>query len=39
MKLVRDGSMGGVDCRKEFFGATLEAFVKQDIKYGLAGGN
>ncbi len=38
MKLVRDGDMNGVDCRKEFFDATLEAFVNQDMKYGLAGG-
>jgi len=35
MKLVRDGKMDGIDCRKPFFDATLEAFVKQDIKYGL----
>jgi uncharacterized protein len=37
MKLVRDGSIGGVDCRKGFFDAALEALVKQDIKYGLTG--
>jgi len=35
MKLVREGNMHGVDCKKPFFDATLEAFVKQDIKYGL----
>lgn len=35
MKLVRDGSIGGVDCRKAFFDAALEAMVKQDIKYRL----
>jgi uncharacterized protein len=35
MKLVRDGSMDGVDCRREFFDVALEALVKQDIKYGL----
>ncbi|MHB8882874.1 MAG: geopeptide radical SAM maturase [Thermodesulfovibrionales bacterium] len=35
MKLVRDGNMDGVDCKKQYFDATLEAFVKQDIKYGL----
>jgi uncharacterized protein len=37
MKFVRDGNMDGVDCKKAFFDATLEAFVNQDIKYGLAG--
>jgi uncharacterized protein len=35
MKLVRDGNMDGVDCRKPYFDATLETMVKQDIKYGL----
>ncbi|MGE5300441.1 MAG: geopeptide radical SAM maturase [Acidobacteriota bacterium] len=35
MKLVRDGNMDGVDCRKEFFDAALETLVKQDIKHGL----
>jgi uncharacterized protein len=35
MKLVRDGNMDGVDCQKQYFDATLEAMVKQDIKYGL----
>ncbi|MDA8241113.1 MAG: geopeptide radical SAM maturase [Nitrospiraceae bacterium] len=35
MKLVRDGNMDGVDCRKAYFDATLEAFVNQDMKYGL----
>ena len=38
MKLVRDGSMDGVDCKKEYFDATLGAFVMQDIRYGLVGG-
>lgn len=38
MKLVRDGNMNGVDCRKPYLDATLEALVKQDIKYGLVGG-
>jgi uncharacterized protein len=38
MKLVRDGKMDGLDCRKAYFDATLEAFVMQDIAYGLAGG-
>ncbi|TAN43287.1 MAG: putative geopeptide radical SAM maturase [Nitrospirae bacterium] len=35
MKYVREGNMDGVDCQKSYFDATLEAFVKQDIKYGL----
>ncbi len=39
MKLVRDGNMNGVDCKKPFFDATLEALVKQDIKYGLTDGS
>jgi uncharacterized protein len=34
MKYIRDGNMHGVDCRKPYFDATLEALVKQDIKYG-----
>jgi uncharacterized protein len=38
MKLVRDGSMDGVDCTKAYFDATLETLVKQDIKYGLTAG-
>ncbi len=38
MKLVRDGNMGGVDCRKPYFDATLEAFVNQDIRYRLLEG-
>jgi len=35
MKLVRDGNMDGVDCKKPYLDATLETLVKQDIKYGL----
>lgn len=35
MKLVRDGNMAGVDCKKPFWDAMLEAMVKQDIRYGL----
>ncbi len=38
MKLVRDGNMDGIDCKKSYFDATLEAFVNQDMKYGLVGG-
>jgi uncharacterized protein len=33
MKLVRDGNMRGVDCKKKYFDETLEAFVLQDVKY------
>ena len=35
MKLVRDGNMDGVDCKKPYLDATLETLVRQDIKYGL----
>jgi len=35
MKLLRDGKIDGVDCRKPYLDATLEAFIKQDIKYRL----
>ena len=35
MKLVRDGNMDGVDCKKPYLDATLETMVKQDIRYGL----
>ncbi len=35
IKLVRDGDIDGVDCRKPYFDATLETMVKQDIQYGL----
>jgi uncharacterized protein len=35
MKYVRDGNMNGVDCKKPYFDACLEALVKQDIKYGM----
>jgi uncharacterized protein len=35
MKLVRDGNMDGVDCKKPYLDACLEALVKQDIRYGL----
>ncbi|OGW25618.1 MAG: putative geopeptide radical SAM maturase [Nitrospirae bacterium GWC2_42_7] len=33
MKLVRDGNMDGIDCKKPYLDAALEALVKQDIKY------
>jgi len=35
LKLVRDGKMNGVDCKKPYLDATLRALVMQDIKYGL----
>ncbi len=38
MKLVRDGNMDGIDCKRPYFDATLETLVKQDIKYGLTAG-
>ena len=34
MKLVRDGHMNGVDCKKPYLDAVLEQLVMQDIKYG-----
>jgi uncharacterized protein len=33
LKLVRDGRIDGVDCRKKYLDETLEAFVRQDLKY------
>jgi|SRR5208283_2005516 len=33
MKLVRDGNMNGIDCRRPYFDAVLETLVLQDIKY------
>jgi uncharacterized protein len=33
MKLLKDGNMKGVDCKKPYFDATLETFIKQEIKY------
>jgi uncharacterized protein len=35
MKLLQDGNMRGVNCRKEYFDKTLAQFVAQDIKYDL----
>jgi uncharacterized protein len=35
MKLVRDGNMNGVDCKKRYLDDILEKLVFQDIKYGL----
>lgn len=33
MKLIREGTVKGVDCRKQFFDKTLESFILQDLKY------
>jgi uncharacterized protein len=35
MKYLRDGNMEGVDCKKPYLDATLETFLKQDIKYRM----
>ena len=35
MKLVRDGHMRGVDCKKKYLDAILEKLVLQDVQYGL----
>lgn len=32
-KLLRDGNIDGVDCKKPYLDATLETLVKQDLKY------
>lgn len=33
MKLLRDGKIDGVDCRKPYLDAILETFILQDVKY------
>jgi uncharacterized protein len=33
MAFQRDGHMANVDCQKEYFDATLESYVKQDIQH------
>jgi len=33
LKLLRDGRIDDVDCRKEFLDETLEALVRQDLRY------
>lgn len=33
LKLLRDGAMDGVQCRKEYFDASLEELVLQDIRF------
>lgn len=35
LKLLRDGHIDGVDCKKPQLDATLETLVKQDLKYSL----
>ena len=34
-KLVRDGNMRGVNCKKKYFDGTLEGLVAQDVRYDL----
>jgi uncharacterized protein len=36
MKLMRDGTMQGIDCKREYFDNTLQALVLQDVKYQKA---
>lgn len=33
LKLLREGRIDDVDCRKGYLDATLEAYVRQDLKY------
>ncbi len=33
MKLLRDGAIDGVDCKRPYLDAILETLIKQDIKY------
>ena len=33
MKYVRDGNLSGVDCKRPYYEACLEALVKQDLRY------
>ncbi|MEW6001513.1 MAG: geopeptide radical SAM maturase [Nitrospirota bacterium] len=35
MKLLRDGNIDDVDCKKSYLDATLETFIRQEIKYRL----
>jgi uncharacterized protein len=39
MKWLRDGAIDGIDCMKQYYDATLETFIKQEIRYGLKAGN
>jgi uncharacterized protein len=36
MKLLRDGTMCGVDCKKEYFDAVLETMLAQEMRYEKA---
>ncbi len=36
MKLIHDGSMQGIDCRKHYFDKALQSLVLQDVKYDNA---
>ena len=35
MTFLRDGNIEALDCQREYFDATLETMIKQEIKYGL----
>jgi len=35
MKLVRNGNLVSVDCKKPYYDACLEALVKQDLRYSV----
>jgi len=35
MRILKTGKIDDVDCRKPYLDATLETFIKQEIKYGL----
>ncbi|HEY6011990.1 MAG TPA: geopeptide radical SAM maturase [Nitrospirota bacterium] len=34
LKLIREGALTGVDCKRAYFDRALEALVLQDVKYG-----
>jgi uncharacterized protein len=36
LKLIKDGTMKGTDCKKAFFDRTLESCVQQDMRYNLS---
>ena len=38
LKLLQDGAMDDVECRKDFLDATLETFLLQDLKYAPKAG-
>ena len=39
VKWLRDGAIDGIDCKKDFYDATLETFIRQEIQYGLKTGD